>query len=127
MLAAVTLAAFLLPAQVLADDQILIEATGVRPPVLRTTTAHRVNFVNRSGRYAHVEFVGEAAGHYVVQVPGDIWVIFHRPGRHQYVVHLESGKPVSLEGVVEVVRDPHDTPGPHTCGGLTVMGNCIEL
>jgi hypothetical protein len=120
------LAVLLLPERAMADDQILIEATEVRPPVLRTTTAHRVNFVNRSGRYAHVEFVGEATGHYVVSVPGAIWAIFHRPGRHPYVVHLEGRPRGELRGVVEAVQDPHETPDPHTCSGLTVMGNCIE-
>jgi hypothetical protein len=127
VLAAVTLTAVLLPVPVHADDQILIEAAGLRPPVLRTTTAHRVNFVNRSGRYAHVEFLGEGAGHHVVSVPGEIWAIFHRPGRHEYVVHLEGRPRGELRGIVEVAQDPDERPGPPTCTGLTVMGNCIEL
>jgi hypothetical protein len=108
------------------DDQVIIDATGVRPRVLHTTTARRVTFVNRSGQRAHVEFLGDAAGHRVFQVPGEMWAVFHRAGRHPYAVHLEGKTVVEFRGVVEVAGDPHDELGPHTCSGRTVMGNCIE-
>ncbi len=131
ILAAAALAVLLAPSVARADDEILIEAKGVRPPVLHTTTAHRVTFVNRSGRLAHLEFTGDPGAHKVFQVPGQMWAVFHVPGRHPYAVHLESGgDTVTLQGVVEVTVDPGGRPDLPTCdsesvNGRTIMGPCF--
>ena len=122
---------FLTPAVVRADDEVVIEKNGLKPPLLNTTTAHRVTFINRSGRTAHVEFTGDPGEHKVFQVPGQIWTVFHRPGRHPYVVHLGTGRDVvTLRGAVEVTQDPRGTADLPTCDsvtleGRTIMGECF--
>jgi hypothetical protein len=105
------------------QDQIVIKARSLEPRVLETVTGRRVTFVNRSGQAVHLDFWGDAAEHRVFQVPGEIWAIFHRPGRHPYMVHFSGDETVGLHGV-DVKEDP--SAGPHTCGGFTVMGTCIE-
>lgn len=123
--AAVATAAVPAPTAAAENDTIVIEAAKLEPPILKTATERRVTFVNRSGRPAHVDFVGAAGEHRVFQVPGEIWAIFHRPGVHTYVVHLERGaNVVTLRGAVEAVDEP-DVSHP-TCDDLTVMGVCIE-
>jgi plastocyanin len=107
-----------------ARDEIVISAAALEPPALETVVGHRVTFVNRSGHIVHVEFPGDRSQHYVFQVPGEIWAVFHRPGRHPYVVHFSGDESRGLSGAVEVADDP--SAGPHTCSGLTVMGTCIE-
>lgn len=125
ILAALLLALSSAPAR--GDDEVLIEAQGVRPPVLRTTTAHRVTFVNRTGRLVHIEFTGDPGEHQVFQVPGQIWAVFHRPGRHPYAVHVGSGRSaVTLQGAVEVTEDPNARLGPPTCDSVTLHGRTIE-
>lgn len=111
---------------VTAEDQILIETGALRPPVFETTVGHRVTFVNRSGRIAHVEFLGESSAHRVFQVPGEIWAVFHRPGRHEYVIHFSGRIEADLRGAVEVREDAAAPVGPLECEGLTVMGVCFE-
>jgi hypothetical protein len=108
-----------------ADHEVVIEANEVRPSVLSTTTERPVKFVNRSGRLAHVEFIGTSDEHHVFQVPGEIYAVFHRPGRHPYVIHLESGKRGELHGTVEVTGVP-DSDEVQRCKGITVMEECIE-
>lgn len=108
------------------DGEIVIEATRVVPPVLKTMVERRVTFVNRSGEMVHVDFVGPSDEHRVFQVPGRIWAVFHRPGRHPYVVHFYSRGRGDLRGTVEVDDDPSRRPSPPTCGGVTVMETCIE-
>jgi plastocyanin len=110
------------------DETIVIEATKLVPPVLKTTTGQRVDFVNRSDRAVHVEFGGDGRQHHVVQMPagGPIWVVFHRPGTHPYVVHVYERRGIrALGGVVEVVEDATHTWDSQTCG-VIVMGECIE-
>lgn len=120
------LAALLWPPPVgAADGVIVIGATRLDPPVLRTVTEQRVTFVNRSGRIVHVDFLGEAGQHHVYEVPKSIWAIFHRRGRHPYVVHFETGGGRELRGVVEVEVGPVPGPPPPTCTGFTVMGDCL--
>lgn len=114
-------------AAVAEDQEIVIEATTIVPPVLTTTIGRRVSFVNRSGQTVHVDFIGPADEHYVFQVPGRIWAIFHRPGRHPYVVHFYAGGRGELRGAVEAADDPGLRPSPPTCGRITVMGVCIEF
>lgn len=116
----------LAPPAALAADDIIIEATTLRPPLLRTTAGHRVNFINRSGRMVHVEFLHDPAKHQVIQVPDQIWTIFHESGRHPYVVHFPEARSLDLYGVVEVMADPRGRPDPQACVGITVMGTCLE-
>ena len=127
-LAALATALVLLaPARARADETIVIEATRLAPQVLSTTTGARVTFANRSGRAVHVEFHGDGGEHHLVQVPagGPIWAIFHRPGPHAYVVHVNGRQTVTLPGVVEVVEDEHHKYESPDCVA-TVMGVCIE-
>ena len=118
---------FLAPAGVRADEKIVIEATRLVPPVLRTMTGHRVTFLNRTQRAAHVEFARDGGEHHVVQVPvgGPIWAIFHRAGTHPYVVHVYSRRTDTLAGAVEVVEDALHKWEPPACVA-TIMGVCIE-
>ena len=120
-----TIGLVLLSALGAAADEIVIEGGMLRPPVLRTTTAHRVTFVNRTGRLVHIEFTGDPGEHQVFQVPGQIWAVFHRPGRHPYAVHVYGGGLLTtLQGLVEVVDNP-EHPWESTTCGVIVMGNCI--
>jgi hypothetical protein len=115
------------PVPSLAGQSVLVRRDAVDPPVLRTTTGERVEFVNRTGRAVHVEFAGDARGHQVVQLPatGPIWVVFHRPGSHPYVIHVYELKERTLAGVVEVSEDPTHPWDSTTCS-VTAMGACIE-
>lgn len=123
-------AAFGLPspslgAEILARE-IIIGSQALHPPVFRTETEHRVTVVNRSGRMVHVEFVRDPEQHHVFHVPDQIWAVFHHPGVHRYVVHFTDAIPGALRGTGEVVGDLQGRPDPVVCGGVTVMGGCIE-
>ena len=116
-----------------AEEQILIEAAALRPPVFSTTVGHRVTFVNRTGQLAHVEFLSDLrehregpTEHRVFQVPGEIWAEFHRPGRHEYVVHFSTHREPDLRGAVDVADDPSGLVTPPVCDGVRVMGVCLE-
>ena len=109
-----------------AEEEIVIETSRIVPAVLKTTIERRVSFVNRSGQMVHVDFVGRSDEHHVFQVPGRIWAIFHRPGRHAYVVHFYGGRHGDLRGAVEAADDPGLRPSAPICGGVTVMETCIE-
>jgi hypothetical protein len=107
--------------------EVIIEATGLRPSVLMTESEHRVIFVNRSGRMVHVDFmIRDPELHHVIQVPDQIWAIFHRPGSHPYEVHFRDPTVADLHGVIEVAGDPYGRPDPLVCSGVTVQGACIE-
>jgi hypothetical protein len=106
--------------------EIVIGDGRLEPPVLQTTTEQRVTFVNRSSRMVHVQFLDEAGRHHVFQVPGSIWAVFYRPGRHPYVVHFPTRRGHDLLGVVEVEDGPARTGDPPTCAGVSVMGVCLE-
>jgi hypothetical protein len=116
-------------AEAIITGEILIEANGLRPEVLMTEPEHRVLFTNRSGQPVHIQFTmknpnGEK--HHVVQVPEQIWAIFHTMGRHPFVVHFIDPAAPDLSGAVEVVGDPYGRPDPLVCSGITVMGACLE-
>jgi plastocyanin len=97
----------------------------LEPPTLSTTVGERVTFVNRTGRSVHVEFDAMPTGHRIFELSGEIWAVFHRPGRHPYIVHFFAGRAADLRGAVEGREDPE--AGPQTCAGLlTVMGECLE-
>lgn len=125
--------ALMWPAFTVADGtvtgEMLIEANVLYPGVLITEPEHRVLFTNRSGRMIHIQFTmknpnGEE--HHLVQVPEQIWAIFHRMGRHPFVVHFLDRAVPDLYGAVEVVGDPYGRPDPLVCSGITVMGACFE-
>jgi len=109
--------------------EILIEANALHPEELMTEPEHRVLFTNRSGHSVHIQFTmknpnGEQ--HHIVQVPEQIWAIFHKMGRHPFVVHFLDRTMPDLYGAVEVVGDPYGRPDPLVCNGITVMGACLE-
>ena len=113
-------------ASVSAGEEIVIEATAVRPPVLQVSLQARVTFVNRSGRTVHVEFLGDQGEHHVVQVPGRIAATFLRPGRHPYVVHFYAPSARDLRGVVEVGAGAGPPAEPYACAGTALGGICLE-
>jgi hypothetical protein len=111
-----------------ADNEIVIRADGVQPPVFRASTGQRVEFVKRVDAPAHVEFGDDPSQHHVYQLPatGPVWAIFHRPGTHPYVVHIYRDKGTTvLHGLVEVLEDPQRPWEVGTCGAI-VMENCVE-
>ncbi len=128
---AALLAALLAPAAARADDEVVIEAKRLRPRLVKTTTSSRVTFINRSGRIARLEFLGDAGDHRVFEVPVQLWVVFDRPGPHRYLVHLGTEKDaVTLPGTVQVVKRGAGSVDPPTCDSVTlpgvkVMGECI--
>jgi hypothetical protein len=114
-------------AQEITAGEIIIEATALRPQVLMTEPEHEVTFVNRSGRPVHLDLlIRDPELHHVIQVPDRIRAVFHRPGRHPYVVHFSDPAVADLRGAIEVVRDPYGGPDPHVCSGVTVQEACIE-
>lgn len=110
-----------------AEGEVVIRASALEPPVLRTVAGQRVNFVKHVNRPVHVEFGVDPSAHQIFQMPatGPIWAIFHRPGTHPYVVHIYDGKTTGLHGLVEVVEDPERPWGLGRCGAV-VMDVCIE-
>ncbi len=115
------------PAREFIHGEIVIEATAVRPEVLMTEPEHAVIFINRSGRGIHLDLViRDPELHHVVEIPDRMWAVFHRPGRHPYVVHFQDPTAPDLRGVIEVVSDPYGGPDARICSGVTVMGACIE-
>ncbi|MGH2437133.1 MAG: hypothetical protein ACRDFA_09075 [bacterium] len=108
-----------------AEGEVVISAQRVDPPVLRVLPDERVVFVNRSGRSVHIDLVGDAKQHHVFRMSGAIWAIFHRPGRHAYIVHFEEPGGGLLRGVIEVTQEDVSESAPPTCP-VTVMGVCLE-
>ena len=109
--------------------EILIKANALDPEVLITEPEHRVLFTNRTGHAVHIQFTmknpnGEQ--HHIVQVPEQIWAMFHQLGHHPFVVHFLDRAVPDLSGVVEVVGGPYGRPDPLVCNGITVMGACLE-
>jgi hypothetical protein len=109
-----------------AESVVVIEATRLVPPVLRTGDEERVRFVNQTGRPVHIDFLGRAGQHHVFEVRGEIWAVFHRTGPHRYVVHFEDTGSKDLGGLIEVGEVPKRGPGLVTCGGITVVEICVE-
>jgi plastocyanin len=108
-----------------AAAEIEITALAIRPQTAVAAVGERVTFVDRSGRRAHLEFHELPRGHRAFQVPGEIWAVFHVPGRHGYTVHL-SGPTLELHGVVDV----REATGPERelreCRGVSVQGECLD-
>lgn len=106
--------------------EIVIEAGALTPAVLQVEADEPVSFVNRSGRTVHVDLLGRANEHHVFQVPGRIQAVFHRAGRHSYVVHFENSRLGELRGVVDV-RERTATRGEApACDGISIEENCLE-
>jgi hypothetical protein len=114
-------------APALGGETVVVTASAVDPPLLRTRTGVRVDFENRTGRAIHLEFEGGRGEHDVVQLPatGPFWVVFHRPGTHRYVVHVYEAKERGLAGVVEAADDAKPAGEVPSCD-LAVMGVCVE-
>ncbi|MEI8189117.1 MAG: hypothetical protein WCI75_05330 [candidate division NC10 bacterium] len=116
-----------LAAEEITVGEVIIEATALSPEVLLTAPEGRVIFVNRSGWPVHLQFMMKNGGqHHLVQVPEQIWAVFHRVGRHAYEVHFDNHAMSDLHGAVEVVGDPYGGPDPLVCSGITVQGACLE-
>ena len=120
------LAAVLWAPPLWAQRKVTIEATWLDPPALTAAMGERVTFINRSGRDAHVEFLGDSGRHHVVQVPAEVWAEFHIAGPHPYVVHFPGSGQPDLRGEVRVTGDPRERPDGRSCNGITVMGACLE-
>lgn len=102
----------------------------VEPNAVGAIAAHArldapVGFVNRTNQEIHVEFIGDRGEHHVVNVPGRISAVFHRPGRHPFVVHAANTGVEPARGVVDVTDDPARN-GFVVCGWITVNGICFE-
>jgi hypothetical protein len=111
----------------LAGEQVIIEPGGLRPPVLVTEAQRQVDFVNRTGRLVHMEFLGhEPDEHHVVQVQDQIWAVFHLAGRHNYEVHFLDPAMKDLKGAVEIREHPSEVSDPLVCRGVMVTGGCLE-
>lgn len=106
--------------------EVVITAHGVAPSSLRVRPDERVVFVNRSGQELHIDLVGDAKQHHVFRVSGEIWAIFHRPGRYAYIVDFDDAGGRRLRGVVNVTEDSVSGSLPPTCSTVTVMDICLE-
>ena len=111
-----------------ADDpiEIVVEATMVRPEVLRTAIDRTVVFRNGSGRPIDVSFLGYRGMHHVSEASGQLTVVFHVAGRHPYVVTFGDSYEGHLHGVVEIRPDPSHERELPMCNGLSVTRICIE-
>jgi hypothetical protein len=110
-----------------ADDpiEIVVEATKVRPEVLRAAIDRTVVFRNRSGRPMDVSFLGYRGMHHVSETSGQLTVVFHLAGRHPYVVMFGDAYEGHLHGVVEISPDrSHERELP-VCDGLKILGVCL--
>lgn len=106
--------------------EVVITAHGVAPPSVGVRPDERIVFVNRSGRDLHIDLVGDAKQHHVFRVSGEIWAIFHQPGRHAYIVDFDDAGGGRLRGVVDVTEDSVSGSLPPTCSTVTVMDICLE-
>ena len=108
-----------------AAAEVEISAAALRPQTAMAAVGERVTFVDRSGRRPHLEFHELPRGHRVFQVPGEIWAVFHAPGRHGYTVHL-SDPTMELHGVVLVQESPEPAGKLRECRGVSVQGECLD-
>ena len=106
--------------------EIVIHPGAVAPEVLRTVLGATVMFRNRSQRPVEVEFVGYRGWHHVSETPEGIAVIFHRAGRHPFVVRFSGTDRAHLHGVVEVGAASSPTRELPVCTSITVREVCLE-
>ena len=105
--------------------EIVVEPDAVRAIAVHARLDAPVRFVNRTNHEIHVEFIGDRGEHHVVNVPGRISAVFHRPGRHPFVVHAANTGVELARGVVDVPDDPARN-GFVVCGWMTVNDICFE-
>jgi hypothetical protein len=127
MRVAMTLLIFTIGTGTYAADvaDIIIEPGARESLVARVSLDTPVRFVNRTNIQIHVEFIGDQGQHNVANVPGRISAVFHRPGRHPFVVHAAKTGIELARGVVDVSEDPARNGSP-VCGWITVDGICFE-
>ena len=106
--------------------EIVIERGGVKPDVLRTAIDRTVVFVNRSGKPIDVSFLGYRGMHHVSETSGQLTAVFHRAGRHPYVVTFGNSYEGHLHGSVEVDPDPSHRQETPVCTGVSVRYICME-
>ncbi len=104
---------------------IVVEVARVAPATVTVPGDGEVRFVNRSQRPIHVQFLDESGHHHLFDVASSIGAIFHRAGRHPFVVHFRDGSGRELHGAVDVTELTRAVPGPPVCGWITVEGNCL--
>jgi hypothetical protein len=110
-----------------AAEPIVVGPGLLRPSAAFVKAETWLEFVNRSGLPVHVEFFDRSGEqHHVIHEPDRIWAIFHRPGRHLFVVHFLDRKHADLHGAVDVGEGPHGGPDPLLCSWITPMGGCLE-
>ena len=103
---------------------ITITTEDLRPRTLSATVDRAITFLNRAGARVHIEFANDD-GHRLFEIAGRVSAVFHRPGRHPYVVHM--GADTTLRGVVDVEDDPQAAAGQAICRGVTIKETCVEL
>lgn len=116
------------PGSLWADDpvEVVIERQAVKPGVVRIAIDRTIVFVNRSGKPIHVTFLGYRGMHHVSETSGQLKVVFHRAGRHPYVVTPADGHESHLHGLVEVDTSPSHGRELPVCTGLVVKDVCLE-
>jgi hypothetical protein len=70
--------------------------------------------------------VGDAKQHHVFRLSGEIWAIFYRPGRHDYIVDFDDPGGGRLRGVIDVTEDSVSGSLPPTCSTITVLDARLE-
>ena len=108
-----------------ADHEIAVLSSAIEPSMVRVALDERVTFVNRSGRAIHVEMTGPEGERHLFHLYDTMWVEFHRPGRHPFVVHFYTGRRVDVRGVVDVEAETRSLPLSE-CAGFTVDDLCID-
>jgi hypothetical protein len=104
---------------------IVVERARLTPEVVTVPADGEVRFVNRSQRAIHVQFLDASGHHHLFPVEASIGAIFHRAGRHPFVVHFRDGSGRELRGAVDVTELPRPATDLPVCGWITVEGNCI--
>ena len=104
---------------------IVVEVARLTPEVVTVPVDGEVRLVNRSQRAIHVQFLDASGHHHLFPVEASIGAIFHRAGRHPFVVHFRDGSGRELHGAVDVTDLP-PAEGLPVCGWITVEGNCLD-
>lgn len=81
--------------------QVTVTREGTKPGTLEIRAGFAVEFVNVSGRTAHVWFGENDAIRFYVGRAGST-IKFERPGRYEYTVYVQADKPKSYTGTIVV-------------------------
>jgi hypothetical protein len=95
----------------------------VEPGVLTVSVERPVTFANRARAAVHLQFVGDE-GHHLFEISGRLSAVFHRPGRHAYVVHVGDR---ALPGAVDVQDDATTAARLPVCGRVSIKETCIDF